>query len=313
MNNDVVLAVDLGGTNLRMAAVGADGQIFARARSAAPKNGGPAELLETFDQLAAECRAALSTDQEVVGIGAGIPANVVNGPLRNLPNLREIEGMDLKAELEKKFGLPVALENDATAAAIGESWLGASKDVRDSIMMTLGTGVGGGIIIDNEPLRGIDGTAGKLGHMCVEPDGHPCKCGSRGCIEEYASATAIVRMARESGLDVSTALEVYQLSEPGAIATGPNAAAAQAVFQKVGRYLGIILGSLANALNPEMIVIGGGASAAWDAFIEPLTSELQFRAFSEPANRVQIVRGKLGDDAGILGAARSAFLQKTRA
>ncbi len=308
MLNDIVLAVDLGGTNLRMAAVDRDGRILARARTETPKNNGPAGLLDAIAHLADECRAALNADQKVVGFGAGIPANIVNGPVRGLPNYSEIEGMDLKAELEAKFGVPVALENDATAAAIGENWLGASKDVRDSIMITLGTGVGGGIIINNEPLRGIDGTAGKLGHINVEPDGHPCKCGSNGCIEEYASATAIARMARESGLNVSTALEVYQLSEPGAIATGSKATAAQAVFQKVGRYLGITLGSLANALNPEMIIIGGGAAAAWDAFIEPLTTELHYRAFNEPADRVQIVRGKLEDDAGILGSARSVFL-----
>ncbi len=313
MNNDFVLAVDLGGTNLRMAAVDRDGQILARARTATPKNNGPAGLLDAIANLADECQAALNADHKIAGFGAGIPANIVNGPVRGLPNYSEIEGMDLKAELEAKFGVPVALENDATAAAIGENWLGASKDVRDSIMITLGTGVGGGIIINNEPLRGIDGTAGKLGHINVEPDGHPCKCGSRGCIEEYASATAIVRMACESGLDVSTSLEVYKLatnadlSEPGAIATGSNTEIAQSVFAKVGRYLGITLGSLANALNPEMIIIGGGAAASWDAFIDHLTTELHYRAFNEPAARVEIVRGTLGDDAGILGSARSAF------
>ena len=305
MSNDIVLAVDLGGTNLRMAAVDRDGRILARVRDSSPKGGGPAELLVTFDKLAGECRAALAAGQQVVGIGAGIPANVVNGPVRNLPNLREIEGMDLKADLEARFGVPVALENDATAAAIGENWLGASKDVRDSIMITLGTGVGGGIIIDNEPLRGIDGTAGKLGHICVEPDGHPCKCGSKGCIEEYASATAIVRMAREAGLDVSTAFEVYQVYQ-----TGDERA--RCVFQKMGRYLGITLGGLINALNPEMIIIGGGAAAAWDAFIDHLKTELHYRAFNEPADRVQIVRGTLGDDAGILGSARSVFLSSSQ-
>ncbi len=306
---EIVLAVDLGGTNLRMAAVNRDGMILARARTATPKGSGPAGLLDAITNLADECRAALSADQKVVGFGAGIPANIVNGPVRGLPNYSEIEGVDLKAELEAKFKMPVALENDATAAAIGENWLGASKDVRDSIMMTLGTGVGGGIIINNEPLRGIDGTAGKLGHINVEPDGHPCKCGSNGCIEEYASATAIVRMARESGLEVSTALDVYKLATradtPHSARRTPHSA--RAVFQKVGRYLGITLGSLANALNPEMIIIGGGAAAAWDAFIEPLKTELDYRAFNEPAKRVQIVRGTLGDDAGILGAARSVF------
>jgi glucokinase len=310
-----------------MAAVDREGRILARARTETPKGSGPAGLLDAIATLADECRTALDSDHKIVGFGAGIPANIVNGPVRGLPNYSEIEGMDLKSELEAKFKIPAALENDATGAAIGENWLGASKDVRDSIMITLGTGVGGGIIINNEPLRGIDGTAGKIGHINVEPDGHPCKCGSRGCIEEYASATAIVRIARESGLDVTTSLEVYKLAtEPGS-ATPPYEggvapasddgvvlsseqaqAAAKEVFAKVGRYLGITLGSLANTLNPEMIIIGGGAAASWDAFIDPLKTELNYRAFKEPAARVQIVPGTLGDDAGILGAARSVFL-----
>ena len=213
MSNDIVLAVDLGGTNLRMAAVDRDGRILARVRDSSPKGGGPAELLVTFDKLAGECRAVLAAGQQVVGIGAGIPANVVNGPVRNLPNLREIEGMDLKADLEARFGVPVALENDATAAAIGENWLGASKDVRDSIMITLGTGVGGGIIIDNEPLRGIDGTAGKLGHICVEPDGHPCKCGSKGEVTKAGTFREIQQRLtvcyRRCGVSVRVA-EIYE-------------------------------------------------------------------------------------------------------
>ncbi len=326
MSNDVVLAVDLGGTNLRMAAVGSDGRIFSHAKTETEKANEPASLLAALSSLADECRAALAADQRVIGIGAGVPANITpEGVLHNLPNLQALEGMSLKAELETKFALPIVLENDATAAAIGENWLGASKDVRDSIMITLGTGVGGGIIINNEPLRGIDGTAGKLGHICVEPEGHPCGCGSNGCIEQYASATAIERMAREAGLDVSTSFEVYQIAtgsqdsvvlfseNPHFAIRNPQSAkaAAQAVFKKMGRYLGITLGGLVNALNPEMIVIGGGAAAAWDAFIDHLTTELHYRAFNEPADRVQIVRGTLDDNAGILGVARSVFPKGT--
>ncbi len=312
MSSEVVLAVDLGGTNLRMAAVGHDGRIFSHAKIETEKACQPSSLLNCLTTLADECRASLTSDQKIIGIGAGVPANISpEGVLHNLPNLSALEGMNLKADLASQFNLPVVLENDATAAAIGENWLGASKDVRDSIMITLGTGVGGGIIINNEPLRGIDGLAGKLGHICVEPEGHPCGCGSNGCIEQYASATAIVRMANESGLDAKTSFDVYELatggSEPGAEATRSNTEKARAVFQKMGRYLGITLGGLVNALNPEMIVIGGGAAAAWDVFIEPLTEELKYRAFNEPADRVRIVLGTLGDNAGILGVASSAF------
>jgi len=322
MTNDIVLAVDLGGTNLRMAAVGRDGRIFSHANTKTENANEQKSLLNALSELAEKCRASIAPEQHIIGIGAGVPANITpNGVLHNLPNLPALEGMSLKTELSKRSNLPVILENDATAAAIGENWLGASKNVRDSIMITLGTGVGGGIIINNEPLRGIDGLAGKLGHICVEPDGRQCGCGSNGCIEQYASATAIVRMANEAGLDVSTSLEVYDLavngSEPGAIETGsnvpqsairnPQSITAQQVFQKVGRYLGITLGGLVNTFNPEMIVIGGGAAAAWDLFIEPLKTELHYRAFNEPADRVQIVPNKLGDNSGLLGVAHSVF------
>jgi glucokinase len=311
MNKNFVLAVDLGGTNMRMAAVATDGTRFpadddnrkSDLKIPTPKESGPAGLLEAFEHLANKCRTFLPEGSQVVGVAAGVPANVgPDGILKNLPNLRSLEGMDLKSDLAAKFGVPATIENDATAAAIGENWLGASKDVGDSIMITLGTGVGGGIIINNEPIRGIDGTAGKLGHMCVEPDGHPCKCGSNGCIEQYASATAIKRMAEENGLGSIDSFEVYKAAQSGD-------KSAQAVFKKMGRLLGIHLGSLANALNPEMIVIGGGAAAAWDAFIGHVTTELKYRAFNEPADRIQIVRGQLGDNAGILGAAKSAFTQ----
>ncbi|HMS08846.1 MAG TPA: ROK family protein, partial [Pyrinomonadaceae bacterium] len=179
-----------------------------------------------------------------------------------------------------------------------------------SICVTLGTGVGGGIIIDGKPLRGIDGTAGEIGHICVEPFGHPCGCGSVGCLEQYSSATAVVRMAREllsefpdsivaSGDDVSS-LDIYN----AAISGDPMA---NEVFCRFGFYLGVALGGLINVLNPEVIVIGGGASESWDVFIEPLNGEIRKRAFKRPADRVTIVKAKLGDDAGILGVAKLAF------
>ncbi len=302
----IVLAVDLGGTNLRMAAVARGGEILAQGRSGTPQGCSPTALLDAMSKLADECRASLGPDQQVVGMGIGAPANITpDGVLRNLPNLPGLVGLDLRSGINSRFHLPAALENDATAASIGENWLGASREVNDSIMVTLGTGVGGGVIINNEAIRGVDGTAGKIGHMCVEPDGHPCGCGARGCIEQYASATALVRMGREAGLEIASSFDLYKAAMDGN-------EAAKGVFLKMGRYLGITLAALANLLNPEMFIIGGGASAGWDAFIDHVTKELHLRAFDEPANRAKIVRSQLGDNAGILGAARSAFLMCER-
>jgi glucokinase len=299
---DVVLAVDLGGTNLRMASLLDDGTIVSQTRSPTPKGLTPAGLIDALKRLAGECKSSLDPNHRVIGISAGVPANIDDqGIVKNLPNIPLLSGMNLRESLSTEFRLPVTLENDATAAAIGENWLGASKLVKDSILITLGTGVGGGIIIDDRPLRGRDGTAGTIGHMCVEPEGVACKCGSRGCIEQYASATAIVRMAGEKGLQVSTAYDVYNARDEGD-------AKATAVFDAVGYYLGITIAGLLNALNPEMVVIGGGVAAGLDAFIEPLRTEIKARAFSEPVERAAIRQSELGDDAGIIGAARSAFL-----
>jgi glucokinase len=302
--NEIVLAVDLGGTNIRMAAVSPDGSIHHLARRKTPENVSPVQLVDLTELLAHECIANAPEKALVKGIAFGSPAPAAknsDGILTKLPNLPSLNGMNLATDLGERFSLPVTMENDATAAAIGENWLGASRNVHNSVMVTLGTGVGGGLIIDGEPYRGIDGTAGEIGHVCVEPGGHPCGCGSRGCIEQYASATAIVRMGREFGLTFDTAQDIYIAAESGD-------EAARKVYVTMGRYLGITLAGLINVLNPEMIVIGGGTAAGWEAFIGPLKTEINERAFKTPTNRAELVRSSLGDNAGLLGVAHSAFL-----
>jgi len=294
-----VLAVDLGGTNVRMAAVDPSGVVQHLVRRSTPAGVTGEQLAELLAEMAAECSAAISGGFSAISIG--VPANVTSsGVVHRLPNIPGLEGADLGSLVSKRLGIPVVLENDATAAAIGERWLGASKGIDNSILITLGTGVGGGIIVNGEPLRGPDGGAGKLGHVCVEPDGHSCGCGSHGCIEQYASATAMVRMANEAGLQVANSRELYEKWRAGD-------ERAKQVFDSVGYHLGITLAGLVNTFNPDIIIMGGGAAAAWDAFIKPLTAELMARAFKEPAERAKVVRTMLGDDAGILGAARSAF------
>jgi glucokinase len=296
---NAVLAVDLGGTNMRMAAVDDAGEVLHLVRRPTPKGVTPEQLTDLLAEMAAECRTA--TSRQFSAIGLGVPANVTSdGILHHLPNLPSLEGSDLGSMLSSRLGIPAVLENDATAAAIGEAWLGASKGIDNSILITLGTGVGGGVLVNGEPLRGPDGGAGKLGHICVEPDGHPCGCGSNGCIEQYASATALARLAGEAGLVVADSHQLFSKWQAGD-------ATAKAVFDNMARHLGITLAGLVNTFNPKMIVIGGGASAGWDAFVEPLTKEIAYRAFAESAARAKLVRTALDDDAGILGAARSAL------
>ncbi len=302
--NNFVMAADLGGTNLRIAAVRTDGEILHLTKRPTPDNVSPDQLIALVREMASECCDSMLNDGKLIAVAFTAPAPVArdfDGILTKLPNIPTLVGMNLKTELEKLFDLPVTIENDATAAAIGENWIGASKGIENSICVTLGTGIGGGIIINGEPIRGKDGSGGEIGHICVEPDGEACGCGSHGCIEQYASATAIVRMAREAGLDTPTSEDVYEAYKQGDIK-------ASEIFKTMGRYLGITLAGLANALNPEMIVICGGVNGGWDAFAAHTKTEIEIRAYRAAAKRAKLVKGKLDDNAGILGVARSAFL-----
>ncbi len=307
----VVLACDLGGTNLRMAAVDADGAILHRTKRDTPKSDRADEVVRTLVESARECTDAVAATAEIIALAAAVPAtvNVGKGVLMKAPNLPSLDGFRFVAAVQSELGIRTIIENDATSAALGEAWLGASKGFDNSIMVTLGTGVGGGIIINGQPLRGPDGTAGEIGHICVEPFGAPCGCGARGCVEQYSSATAVVRLTRElesqyvkselQNRSRLTSLDVFEAGKNGD-------ELALEVFRQMGFYLGIALADLVNVLNPEIIVIGGGAAAGWELFVEYVRDQIRERAFREPAIRAEVVRAVLGDDAGILGAARLA-------
>lgn len=296
-----VLAGDLGGTHLRLAVVNEEGRIVTPViKRRHPEAVSPDALIELIQTMAGELS---HVTYDAVAVGAPSPAaKDFDGVLTKLPNLPSVTGMNLITALADAFSLPVTVENDATAAAIGEAWIGATRGTLNSICLTLGTGIGGGLILNGEPHRGPDGSAGEIGHFTVEPDGNPCNCGSRGCIEQYASATAVVRMAAENGLVRENSEQVYQDRQNGD-------ERAEAVFTSMGRYLGIVLAGLINTLNPDAVVICGGASAAWDAFYPSLRNEIDHRAYPAPAARAHVVRGELGDNAGIIGVARSAFLR----
>jgi glucokinase len=308
----IVLAVDLGGTNLRMAAVGAGGEVVARSKSATPRSVDPRDIVDAIVASARDCHDPGAPEYHIQAIGIAIPAMSIGegGIVNKAANLPSLDGFALAPAVAEKLGVPAVLENDANAAAIGENWIGASRGIPNSICVTLGTGVGGGIILNGSTLRGPDWSAGEIGHICVEPLGPPCGCGSNGCVEQYSSATAIVRMAREikgnypaselHGKPQLSAFDVYEAGKSGDELAGE-------VFRLMGQYLGIALAGLINVLNPEVIVIGGGVAAGWDLFIGHVRDEIEKRAYCEPAKRAKLVRALLGDDAGILGAARVAF------
>jgi glucokinase len=233
-----------------------------------------------------------------------------NAVVLQSPNLPSLVNYALKAELEKRLGWPVFLENDANAAAVGEMWVGAARGCRDVVSMTLGTGVGGGVILDGKLWRGSHGSGGEIGHTAVDPfSGLKCKCGNTGCLELFASATAIVRMTKESlssfpesrlkseGL---TAEKVFEAGRAGD-------ELALAVFKRCGMYLGIGLSNLINLIDPQIIVIAGGVVNGWELFSDEMYRQVGERAFRTISQQVKIARAECGDNAGLLGAARLAL------
>jgi glucokinase len=313
-DNKLVIAADLGGTNLRAATVDRQGQILSRTKQHTPKAEKASEIVRAIVAAARECeRNSLDSGAQIGAVSVAIPGTVQveNGVVMKAPNVPSLDGFRLAAALQSELQWPAILENDANAAAVGEMWMGAGRGRQSIICLTLGTGVGGGIILDGKLWRGVDGSAGELGHIGVEPfGGVPCTCGSRGCLEVFASATAIVRMTREaqprypkSLLHTSeelTAKDVYQRGVEGD-------ELALEVFRRMGIYLGVGLASLINIFNPEIIVIGGGVAAGWDLFIAHVREQITERAFPIPARRAEIVQAERGDDAGLLGAAHIAF------
>ncbi len=305
---DFVYAVDLGGTNLRMAAVSAGGNVLSRVKMSTPGNEGSAAIVDAIVNAAGELSDSLSGHPRAISLAVPAIVNHADGMIVQAPNLPSLDQFDLAYAVQSNTGIPVCIENDANAAAIGESWLGSSKGSKHSIMITLGTGVGGGIIIDGKIVRGADGTAGEVGHINVEHEGVQCGCGSHGCLEQYTSAKAIVRLAAEANLPgfgngvetESESSDVFKMAQSG------NQDAID-IFKKQGFYLGLAIAGLLNCLNPEVVVIGGGAAAAWDFFVPSLREELSIRAYAEAVARVNIVRAGLADDSGVLGSARLGF------
>jgi glucokinase len=312
-NRHLIFAADLGGTHLRAATVDQHGKIQFRFKQNTPQANDANAIVDAIVAAVRECEQQSGAIDQISAVSLVVPGTVkvAEGAVVKAPNLPCLDGFRLGAALTEQLGLPAIIENDANAAAVGEVWQGAAAGCNTIICVTLGTGVGGGIILDGKLWRGVDGAAAEIGHMCVDPfGGVACTCGSRGCLEVFASATAIVRMTREAsprypdsvlqGQEDLTAERIFAAGQQGDDL-------ALEIFRRMGVYLGIGLANLINILNPEMIVIGGGVVNGWDLFEKHMHQQVEERAFPLLAARVKIVRAKCGDDAGLLGAARLAF------
>lgn len=339
------IGVDLGGTNLRIAAVDSDGNLLEKITTGTQTSKGRDFVIgEMCDAILAQI-TRFGSKMKLDGVGIGVPGIIDKrtGMLRESPNLPGWDDYPVRDEIERILGAHVILENDANVAAFGEGWLGAARGYNELCMITLGTGVGGGLVMAGKIWQGMNGMAGEVGHMTVDPNGHPCKCGNIGCAEQYSSATAIMRMAREE-------IQSGNAPELAKMAAGPNIEisaravfnlalqgdkAAQRVYDRVGWALGVLIGDLVNLLNLRMYVIGGGVSNGWQAFAPKLFEELRRRSMvyaatappddciqigaaakveskQLPPYRTIVTRALLGSDAGLYGAARLPFAHKEK-
>jgi glucokinase len=296
--SDYAIGVDLGGTNLRAAAVGRNGKMLNKIAGSTPVGAGRNAVISDMVRAIETLQAGLP-GQELAGVGVGVPGFILmdQGIVVGAPNLPEFDNYPVRDEIEKRLGAKVILENDANAAALGEKWMGAGRDVDDLILLTLGTGIGGGIISNGKVLRGSLGMAGEIGHITISPNGYPCGCGNTGCVEKHASATAVSAMARLLNLGHNlSSEEIFHLAQGG----NPRA---RAIFESVGIALGTLLATLINIFNFPLYLLGGGMTASWELFEPSMLAEVSRRSFIYRKNPPLIERATLGADAGLFGAA----------
>ena len=302
------IGVDVGGTKIAAAVVTPEGEVLNEVRY--PSSGPKERLLSSMARSVNEVRDGF----EVGGVCLAVPGTVstVENKIIDAPNLHAIEGIPLKDELEERTGLTTTVENDANAAAWGEFRFGAGSEVSHLIFITLGTGVGGGVISHGVLLRGAQGAGGEMGHITIQATGPRCGCGNHGCLEALASGTAIARRAREVASEEpdsalgQLAVERAVLGEDVAGLARQGDEAAISVLRETGVWLGIGLAGFVNVFNPEVIAIGGGAARAGDLILDAARHEVRLRAMSPSRDLVEIKEATLGADSGVLGAAALA-------
>ena len=312
-----VIGVDMGGTKILSAVVDAEGNILGTAKVPTKADRGPSVVI---DRIADSIRKAIDKSGvaaesiQAVGIGAPGPLDPATGIVIFAPNLRW-KNVRLKEELEARVGFPTFVDNDVNVGTLGEHVFGAGQGFQNVVGIFVGTGIGGGIILQGELFHGASKTAGEIGHIIVKAGGPRCGCGTRGCLESIASRTAMTKQFQKAiKKGQKSVLSELTGGDLSAIRSGVLAKAIRLndkltlkVIKKTTKYLGVGIGSIVNFLNPEMIVLGGGVVEALDdTFLDDIRAAAEKYALPNTLSGVQIVPAKLGDNAGILGAAALA-------
>jgi len=298
MDGTHAIGVDLGGTKILAGVVAADGTVLRRRERETPTESQEALLQELEDAV----RELLDDDVSAVGFGIPAPIDQRSGRVVQAVNI-PLADVDFRDRMRERLGRPVGIDNDANAATIGEWKAGAARGANDVVMLTLGTGCGGGLVLGGRPYRGATGAGAELGHVTIVHDGRPCQgtCTGRGHLEGYVTGVAATHAAREAFGPAADAHRLVRLANEGD-------ETARGILVDMGRHLGSGLGSFANTFEPELIVIGGGFGiAAWDYLIEPAREVLHREALRPMRDTVRVVRGELGTAAGLVGAGFVGF------
>ena len=310
ISNNHVLAADVGGTNTRMAVVNENGDILKLLKKSTHCKEGRDEMIKFIVSFAGETieKSKLPKD-EICGVGIGFPGplNADTGTIFNPPNLNGWDNVPLRDILEKELRVPVAIENDANAAALGEWWKGAGSGTSSLVCITIGTGVGGGIVMDGKVWHGASSIAGEIGHTTVISDGLKCTCGNIGCLEAYACSGGILKRVNDALLkerDNDSRQPLTNLKQIDQMVMQGNEIVLN-VIKETGVILGIAIANIANLLNPEMIVLFGGVTNLGENLVGPLKEEVKKRAFKKATESLRIELSQLGDNSGVLGAARN--------
>lgn len=305
----IAVAVDLGGTDLKTALIDSTGKILhQKIVSSESKETKEKILRRLIDSIQIELDWGKKNQVKIKGLGLGIPGilSPEKGIVYQSPHFPAWKNYPILKKLEHEFSIPMFLDNDANMAAVGEGWLGAAKNKKNFILLTLGTGMGGAIVIDRKIFHGDSGFAGEAGHLVIDRHGLQCNCGGKGCLEMSASATGIFHQLKS--LNRSTDLTPLQLF---GLAKKKDPLALK-IFQNFGESLGIGIASIVNLLDIETIVLGGGISEAFSCFSPFALESISKYLYSTTAKKVRLVKAKLGNKAGIIGAARAMFVKTER-
>lgn len=309
-----VMGIDLGGTSVKLAILSEEGEVLQKWSIPTDNSDHGVKIMpDIIESIKHHLNLYRLTSEDFLGIGMGSPGavNRSKGTVTGAFNLNWTTPQPVRETMEQETGIPFVIDNDANVAALGEKWRGAGGDNDDVVFITLGTGVGGGIIAEGQLIHGTAGSGGEIGHMTVDPDGFDCTCGKRGCLETVASATGVIKLARKHAEEYAGESTLKKLIDDGQEITSKmifdfakdGDALALIVVDRFAYFLGLACSHIGNLLNPAYIIVGGGVSAAGEFLLEKVNKYFSGFAFPNVQKSTKLKLAELGNDAGIVGAA----------